>query len=169
MGGGPFFHKGQSPYFWCFGHLMACTFSTTMVAQIKKTWRDLLNIQPESKKLACWEDPPNVQCASDLQNSCCFALLFVEGLNKFPSSLIFYCPNDFPTALLHLYLYKIESLNFGRRDLGNGKSYHDMQYTGGFSMMCRVSETYSNVNQVIRTPFPESQRNVVFTGMISLH
>ena len=42
MGGGPFFHKGQSPNFWCFGHLMPCTFSTEMRAQIKKSWRDLL-------------------------------------------------------------------------------------------------------------------------------
>ena len=38
-------------------------------------------------------------------------------------------------VLAYLYLYKIESLNLGRRDLGNGKSYLDMQYTGGFSIM----------------------------------
>ena len=68
-----------------------------------------------------------------------------------------------------LYLYKIESLNFVRRDLGNGKSNQDMLYTSSFSMISRWSETHSNVNQVITTPFSESQRNVVFTGMISLH
>ena len=69
----------------------------------------------------------------------------------------------------YLYLYKIESLNFGRRDLGNGKSYHDMLYTNSFSMIRRWSETHSDVNKVIMIPFPESQRNVIFTGMISLH
>jgi len=69
----------------------------------------------------------------------------------------------------NLYLYKIESLNFGRRDLGNGKSNQDMLYTNSFSMIWRWSGTHSNVNKVIMTQFPESQRNVVFTGMISTH
>ena len=69
----------------------------------------------------------------------------------------------------NLYLYKIESLNFGRRDLGNDKSHQDMLYTNSFSMIRRWSETHSDVNKVIMTPFPESQRNVRFTGMISLH
>ena len=81
-----------------------------------------------------------------------------------------FCFGNFDSHGIHyLYLYKIESLNLGRRNLGNGKSYHDMLYTSSFSMISRWSETYSNVNQVIMTPFPESQRNVVFTGMISLH
>ena len=40
-------------------------------------------------------------------------------------------PGVFPLV----YKYKIESLNLGRRDLGNGKSYNDMQYTCEFSMM----------------------------------
>ena len=67
---------------------------------------------------------------------------------------------------VNLYLYKIESLNFGRRDLGNDKSHQDMLYTNSFSMIRRWSETHSDVNQVIMTAFPGSQRNVVFTGLI---
>ena len=53
-------------------------------------------------------------------------------------------------------LYKIESLNLEMRDLGNGKSHQDMLYTGGFCMMCRLSETHSKVNQVIMAPFTQS-------------
>ena len=55
------------------------------------------------------------------------------------------------------------------RDFGNGKSYHDRQYTGGFSMMCRWSETHSQVNEVIKATFTESKGIVVFAYLISLH